>query len=62
MSFIGYGMGSAWQSIAHGIAVAGYVIALVVVMAAVAAFAPGCAKPGWSASGPGSKQFLISAT
>ena len=38
MSFIGYGMGSAWQSIAHGIAVAGYVIALVVMMAAVAAF------------------------
>jgi len=37
MSFIGYGVGSAWQSLAHGIAVAGYVIALVVV-AAVAAF------------------------
>jgi hypothetical protein len=37
------------------------VIALVVV-AAVAAFAPGCAKPGWSASGPGSKQFLTFAT
>ncbi len=51
MSFIGYGMGSAWQSIAHGVAVAGYVIALVVVMmAAVAAFAPGCAKPGPGAS------------
>jgi len=33
MSFIGYGVGSAWQSIAHGIAVAGYVIALVVVLA-----------------------------
>jgi len=39
MSFIGYGVGSAWQSIAHGIAVAGYVIApVVVVMAAAAAF------------------------
>jgi membrane protein DedA with SNARE-associated domain len=37
MSLIGYGVGSAWQSIAHGIAIAGYVIAAVVVLA-VAAF------------------------
>jgi membrane protein DedA with SNARE-associated domain len=37
MSLIGYGVGSAWRSIAHGIAVAGYVIASVVVLA-VAAF------------------------
>ena len=37
MSLIGYGVGTAWHSIAHGIAIAGYVIALVVV-AAVAAF------------------------
>lgn len=33
MSLIGYGVGSAWQSIARGIAVAGYVIAGVVVLA-----------------------------
>jgi membrane protein DedA with SNARE-associated domain len=37
MSLIGYGVGSAWQGIAHGIAVVGYVIAVVVVLA-VAAF------------------------
>ena len=33
MSLIGYGVGSAWQSMARGIAVAGYVIAGVVVLA-----------------------------
>lgn len=33
MSLIGYGVGSAWQGIAHGIAVAGYGIAAVVVLA-----------------------------
>jgi membrane protein DedA with SNARE-associated domain len=33
MSLIGYGVGSAWQSVAHGIAVAGYVIAALVVIA-----------------------------
>ena len=33
ISLIGYGVGSAWQSVAHGIAVAGYVIAVVVVIA-----------------------------
>lgn len=38
MSFIGYGAGSAWRSIAHGVAFAGYGIAAVVVLA-VAAFA-----------------------
>ena len=32
MSLIGYGVGSAWQSIAHGIAVAGYAVAVVVVL------------------------------
>ena len=37
MSLVGYGVGSAWQSVAHGIAVAGYGIAVVVVLA-VAAF------------------------
>jgi len=37
MSLIGYGVGSAWQSIAHEIAVAGYGAAAVVVLA-VAAF------------------------
>jgi membrane protein DedA with SNARE-associated domain len=37
MSLIGYGVGSAWQSIAHGIAFAGFGIA-VVVMLIVAAF------------------------
>jgi hypothetical protein len=37
ISLVGYGLGSAWQSIAHGIALAGYVIAVVVVLA-VAAF------------------------
>ena len=35
MSLIGYGVGSGWQSIAHGIVVAGYAIALVVVLAIV---------------------------
>ena len=35
MSLIGYGVGSGWRSIAHGIAVAGYAIALVVVLAIV---------------------------
>ena len=34
MSLIGYGVGSAWQSIAHGIAFAGYGIAVVVMFAA----------------------------
>ena len=37
ISLIGYGVGSAWRSIAHGIAVAGFGIAAVVVLA-VAAF------------------------
>ena len=35
MSLIGYGVGSGWHSIAHGIGVAGYAIALVVVLAIV---------------------------
>ena len=35
MSLIGYGVGSSWQSVAHGIAVTGYAIALVVVLAIV---------------------------
>ena len=35
MSLIGYGVGSGWRIIAHGIAVAGYTIALVVVVAIV---------------------------
>jgi len=35
MSLIGYGVGSAWQSISHGIAVASYVIAAVLVIAIV---------------------------
>ena len=33
ISLIGYGVGSAWQSVAHGIALAGYVIAAVMVIA-----------------------------
>jgi membrane protein DedA with SNARE-associated domain len=33
ISLIGYGVGSAWQSVAHGIALAGYVIAAAVVIA-----------------------------
>jgi membrane protein DedA with SNARE-associated domain len=37
ISLIGYGIGSAWQSVAHGIAVAGYVIAALVIVT-VAAF------------------------
>ena len=37
MSFIGYGVGTAWQSIAHGIVIAGYGVAVVVALA-VAAF------------------------
>jgi membrane protein DedA with SNARE-associated domain len=36
MSLIGYGVGSVWQGIAHGIAVAGYGIAVVVVLALAA--------------------------
>jgi membrane protein DedA with SNARE-associated domain len=36
ISLVGYGLGSAWQSVAHGIAVAGYVIAAVVIIAVVA--------------------------
>jgi membrane protein DedA with SNARE-associated domain len=37
ISLVGYGVGSAWQSVAHGLAVAGYVI-LVVAVIAIAAF------------------------
>jgi membrane protein DedA with SNARE-associated domain len=37
ISLVGYGLGSAWQSIAHGIALAGYAIVVVVVLA-IAAF------------------------
>jgi membrane protein DedA with SNARE-associated domain len=37
ISLVGYGVGSAWRSIAHGIAVAGFGIAVLVVLA-VAAF------------------------
>ncbi len=36
VSGIGYGVGSAWQSVNHGIADAGYVIAVIVVLAIVA--------------------------
>ena len=37
ISLIGYGVGSAWQSVAHGLALAGYVIAVLAVIA-IAAF------------------------
>ena len=37
ISLIGYGVGSAWQSVAHGLALAGYVIVVVAVIA-IAAF------------------------
>jgi membrane protein DedA with SNARE-associated domain len=37
ISLIGYGVGSAWQSVAHGLAVAGYVI-FAVAVAGIAAF------------------------
>jgi hypothetical protein len=37
ISLIGYGVGSAWQSVAHGLAVAGYVIFAVAVVG-IAAF------------------------
>ena len=33
MALLGYGVGSAWQCIAHGVAVAGYALAVVVVIA-----------------------------
>jgi membrane protein DedA with SNARE-associated domain len=33
ISLVGYGVGSAWQSVAHGLAVAGYLIAAVAVVA-----------------------------
>jgi len=36
ISLVGYAVGSAWQSIAHGIAIAGYLIAALVVLAVVA--------------------------
>jgi membrane protein DedA with SNARE-associated domain len=36
ISLVGYAVGSAWQSIAHGIALAGYVIAALVALAIVA--------------------------
>ena len=36
ISLVGYGLGSAWQSVAHGIAVAGYVIAAGVILALAA--------------------------
>jgi membrane protein DedA with SNARE-associated domain len=36
ISLIGYGLSSTWQSIAHGIAVAGYAIAVMAVLAIVA--------------------------
>jgi membrane protein DedA with SNARE-associated domain len=36
ISLIGYGVGSAWQSVAHGLAVAGYVIFAVAVVGIVA--------------------------
>jgi membrane protein DedA with SNARE-associated domain len=36
IALVGYGLGSAWQSIAHGIALAGYAIAVVAVIAIVA--------------------------
>jgi membrane protein DedA with SNARE-associated domain len=32
ISLIGYGVGSAWQSVAHGIALAGYAIAVLIVL------------------------------
>lgn len=35
ISLIGYGIGSAWQSVAHGIALAGYAIAAALVIAVV---------------------------
>ena len=37
ISLIGYGVGSAWQSVAHGLALAGYVIAVLAIIA-IAAF------------------------
>ena len=37
ISLIGYGVGSAWQSVAHGLALAGYVIAVLAVIG-IAAF------------------------
>jgi membrane protein DedA with SNARE-associated domain len=36
LSLIGYGVGSAWSSVSHGLAVAGYVIVALVVVALVA--------------------------
>ena len=35
ISLIGYGVGSAWQSVAHGLALAGYVIVVLAVIAIV---------------------------
>jgi membrane protein DedA with SNARE-associated domain len=39
ISLVGYGVGSAWQSVAHGLAVAGYVILAVAVIAIAALIA-----------------------
>jgi membrane protein DedA with SNARE-associated domain len=36
ISLVGYGVGTAWQTVAHGLAVAGYLIAVVAVVAIVA--------------------------
>lgn len=36
ISLIGYGVGSAWKSVAHGLALAGYVIAVLAIIAIVA--------------------------
>lgn len=36
ISLVGYGLGSAWESVAHGIAVAGYALAALAVLAIVA--------------------------
>jgi membrane protein DedA with SNARE-associated domain len=36
MSSIGYGLGSAWNRVAHDLSVAGYVIAVLIVVAIVA--------------------------
>ena len=36
ISLVGYELGSVWQSVAHGIALAGYVLAALIVLAVVA--------------------------
>ena len=53
MSLIGYGVGSAWQGVAHGIAVAGYGPPSRRCLPSPPSSSPGFARSGWIVSEPG---------